>query len=188
VLVPGYNWSGAQQWTTQHPRAWITGANVRYEAHHYWDRDSSGAYLNSYAAEVADAQARGYTASPSTTTTTVGPTSTTAAPTTTTTAPPAGVDLTAPTVPTNVYALAKGGKVTLSWKASTDAGGSGLKGYEVYRGPSRSGPFTKVATVTGAGYTDASVLRRTQYAYYVVAFDGAGNRSAASGVAVVYVS
>src|SRR5215210_5863261 len=63
VLVPGYNWSGAQQWTTQHPRAWITDANVRYEAHHYWDRDSSGAYLNSYAAEVADAQARGYTAS-----------------------------------------------------------------------------------------------------------------------------
>jgi hypothetical protein len=186
VLVPGYNWSGAQQWTAQHPRAWIADANIRYEAHHYWDRDSSGAYVNSYAAEVADAQARGYTASPSTT---VAPTSTTTtvAPTTTTTVP-AGADVTAPSVPANVYALAKGGKVTVSWKASTDAGGSGLKGYEVYRGPSRSGPFTKVATVTGAGYNDGSVLRRTQYAYYVVAFDGAGNRSAASGIAVVYVS
>jgi hypothetical protein len=67
VLVPGYNWSGAQQWTSQHPKAWITDTNIRYEAHHYWDRDSSGAYLNSYAAEVADAQGRGYTASPSTT-------------------------------------------------------------------------------------------------------------------------
>lgn len=65
VLVPGYNWSGAQQWTTQHPRAWITDANIRYEAHHYWDRDSSGAYNNSYAAEVVDAQLRGYVASAS---------------------------------------------------------------------------------------------------------------------------
>jgi hypothetical protein len=64
VLVPGYNWSGAQQWTSQHPRSWIADTNVRYEAHHYWDRDSSGAYLNSYTSEVADAQARGYVASP----------------------------------------------------------------------------------------------------------------------------
>jgi hypothetical protein len=66
VLVPGYNWSGAQQWTSQHPRAWIADDNVRYEAHHYWDRDSSAAYLNSYAAEVADAEGRGYAASQST--------------------------------------------------------------------------------------------------------------------------
>ena len=67
VLVPGYNWSGAQQWTSQHPRAWISDphANIRYEAHHYWDRNNSAAYLNDYAAEVADAQQRGYAASPS---------------------------------------------------------------------------------------------------------------------------
>ena len=65
VLVPGYNWSGAQQWTAQHPRAWVADANIRYEAHHYWDRDSSAVYPNSYAAEVADAQARGYVASAS---------------------------------------------------------------------------------------------------------------------------
>ncbi|HET7721270.1 MAG TPA: hypothetical protein VFK43_14995, partial [Acidimicrobiales bacterium] len=75
----------------------------------------------------------------------------------------------------------------VSWKASTDAG-SGIAGYEVYRGPSRSGPFTKVATVTSVGYWDMSVLRRTQYAYYIVAVDGAGNRSLPSGIAVVYVS
>jgi hypothetical protein len=66
VLVPGYNWSGAQQWTTQHPDAWVvdSASNVRYEAHHYWDRDNSGNYPNSYAAEVTNATSRGYTASP----------------------------------------------------------------------------------------------------------------------------
>jgi hypothetical protein len=62
VLVPGYNWSGAQQWTTQHARAWIADTNIRYEAHHYWDRNNSGAYAHDYASEVADAQVRGYTA------------------------------------------------------------------------------------------------------------------------------
>ncbi|HUQ64238.1 MAG TPA: cellulase family glycosylhydrolase [Acidimicrobiales bacterium] len=66
VMVPGYNWSGAQQWTSQHPLPWIvdTANNFRYEAHHYWDRDSSGAYPNSYASEVANAQSRGFSASP----------------------------------------------------------------------------------------------------------------------------
>ena len=56
------------------------------------------------------------------------------------------------------------------------------------RGPSRSGPFTKVATVTGTGYVDASVARRAQYAYYVRAYDRAGNVSAGSAIAVVFVT
>jgi hypothetical protein len=183
VLVPGYNWSGAQQWTSQHARPWITdpSANVRYEAHHYWDRDSSGAYANSYAAEVADAQARGYAAS--------APVATTAPTTTTTTVPTLSgsvIDTVAPSVPQQVYALANAGRVTVSWKASTDAGG--VAGYQVFRGPSRSGPFVKVATVTGPGYVDATVSRRAQYAYYVRAYDKAGNRSPNSAVAVVYVT
>jgi aryl-phospho-beta-D-glucosidase BglC (GH1 family) len=193
VLVPGYNWSGAQQWTSQHPRAWITDPanNIRYEAHHYWDRDNSGAYVNSYASEVSDAQARGYVASQSTTTvaptttTTVAASTTTVVPTTSTTVV---ADTTAPSAPGKTVALANAGQVTVSWKASTDAGGSGLAGYEVYRGPSRSGPFSKVATVTGTSYLDTTVARRTQYAYYVRAYDRAGNISAGSGVAVVFVT
>jgi hypothetical protein len=60
VLVGGYEWSGAQRWSSVHPRAWIADANIRYEAHHYWDRDSSGTYAHSYADEVADAASRGY--------------------------------------------------------------------------------------------------------------------------------
>ncbi len=87
-----------------------------------------------------------------------------------------------------VYALASGGKVKVSWKASIDTGGSGLVGYEVYRGPTRSGPFVKVTTVSSVGYVDPSVFRRSQYAYYVIAIDGAGNRSGASSIAVVYVT
>lgn len=62
VLVPGYQWSGAQRWSEQHPTAWISDpvGRVRYEAHHYWDGDNSGAYPSSYDQELADARARGY--------------------------------------------------------------------------------------------------------------------------------
>lgn len=62
VLVAGYAWSGVQGWADVHPAPWISdpAANVRYEAHHYWDRDNSGDYPDSYASEVADAARRGW--------------------------------------------------------------------------------------------------------------------------------
>ena len=61
IFAPGYNYSGAQQWTVQHATPWMTGvANVFYEAHYYFDRDNSGDYPDTYAAENADAVARGY--------------------------------------------------------------------------------------------------------------------------------
>lgn len=62
VLVQGYAWAGAQRWPDNHPASWIDdpAENFRYEAHHYWDRNNSGAYANSYAEEVIDAQDRGY--------------------------------------------------------------------------------------------------------------------------------
>jgi hypothetical protein len=94
VLVPGYNWSGVRRWMTTHPAKWITDSanNIRYEAHHYWDSNASGAYT-SYATEVTKATAAGYgptaIADPTTTTT--------AAPTTTTTAAPVA----APTLKVN---------------------------------------------------------------------------------------
>lgn len=54
VLVPGYFWSGVQNWTHFHPDAWIAdpAGNHRYEAHHYWDSDNSGQYRRSYDEEV----------------------------------------------------------------------------------------------------------------------------------------
>jgi hypothetical protein len=62
VLVQGYEWAGAQRWPANHPTPWIDDPedNFRYEAHHYWDRDNSGAYRHSYAEEVANASQRGY--------------------------------------------------------------------------------------------------------------------------------
>ena len=62
VLVQGYQWAGAQRWPANHPASWIDDPdqNVRYEAHHYWDRDNSGSYNHGYAEEVADARDRGF--------------------------------------------------------------------------------------------------------------------------------
>jgi hypothetical protein len=44
------------------PAPWIVdgAGKTLYEAHHYWDRDSSGTYARPYADEVADAAARGF--------------------------------------------------------------------------------------------------------------------------------
>jgi hypothetical protein len=58
VMVPGYEWSGLQVWSEQHPVGWIDGARFRYESHHYWDENHSGAYEASYADEVATAEGR----------------------------------------------------------------------------------------------------------------------------------
>jgi hypothetical protein len=62
VRVAGYFWSGVTSFAQQHPRAWIRDplGYVRYEAHDYFDRDHSGTYVQTYAEELADAQARGY--------------------------------------------------------------------------------------------------------------------------------
>jgi hypothetical protein len=46
VMVPGYNWSAVAGWVQTHPEPWIEdpAGNFRYEAHDYWDEDSSGEY------------------------------------------------------------------------------------------------------------------------------------------------
>ena len=82
-------------------------------------------------------------------------------------------DTTAPTVPTGLAVTGTTStSVSLSWTASTDA--VGVTGYDVYRAA------VKVATATGTTYTDTGLMASTAYSYTVVAFDAAGNRSAAS--------
>lgn len=77
-------------------------------------------------------------------------------------------DTTPPTVPTGAAAvLASGGRVTVSWTASTDA--VGVTGYNVYR----NGNF--VASVVGVSYNEA--VSPGGYMYTVAAYDAAGNVS-----------
>jgi serine protease AprX len=89
-------------------------------------------------------------------------------------------DTTAPTVPKNVKATGGKGKVSLSWTASTDSGGSGLAGYKIFRSTSSTGTFSQIATTANTSYTDAAVTKGKVYYYYLLAYDNAGNHSAAS--------
>ena len=49
------------------------------------------------------------------------------------------IDTAAPSAPTNLRASLKGSKVTLSWTAAADTGGSGVARYEIRRGTSVAG-------------------------------------------------
>jgi hypothetical protein len=97
-------------------------------------------------------------------------------------------DTTPPTAPTNLVATAQSGarRIALTWTCATDSGGSGLAGYEIFRSTSATGSFNRIATVTGpstCSYTNTGLKRGRTYFYYVKAFDGAGNRGAASNTA-----
>ena len=63
ISVQGYNFSSAKDWATNHPTKWITDSanNHMYDAHVYFDDDSSGAYANTFATETTNAQGQGYT-------------------------------------------------------------------------------------------------------------------------------
>ncbi|GIE58416.1 beta-glucosidase [Actinoplanes octamycinicus] len=89
-------------------------------------------------------------------------------------------DTTAPSTPgfpTATAVTATG--LTLTWPASTDTGGSGLAGYDVYR------DGLLVASPDTASYTVTGLTAGTSYAFSVAARDAAGNRSARSPVLAV---
>jgi len=84
-------------------------------------------------------------------------------------------DTTPPTTPTSVSASASSStSVTISWNASTDSGGSGLRHYAVYR------DGTRVTTVTTTSFTNTSLTPNTTYSYQISAVDNASNESARS--------
>ncbi|WP_434213128.1 glycosyl hydrolase family 18 protein [[Pseudomonas] boreopolis] len=84
-------------------------------------------------------------------------------------------DTTAPSVPTGLVSTSQtSASITLAWSASTDAGGSGLAGYNVYRNG------TLVGSPTTPSYTDSALQPDTAYTYTVRARDNAGNVSANS--------
>jgi fibronectin type 3 domain-containing protein len=91
-------------------------------------------------------------------------------------------DTLAPSTPTGLLASGSNSKITLRWGASTDTGGSGLAGYEVWRATSSAGPFSLIGTASSATYTDSTLARKQTFYYYVIAYDNAGNRSGASNI------
>ena len=65
-------------------------------------------------------------------------------------------------------------QVNLIWTASTDAGGSGLAGYKVFRGG------VQIATISLTSYSNTGLAASTSYSFTVAAYDHAGNTSAQS--------
>ncbi len=112
------------------------------------------------------------TTRPSTSTTTSTVQTTTSS--TTTTIPP---DRTAPSVPGGLTVTPSScSQLTLRWNAATDTGGSGLKGYNVYRG----GAFLKQILAPATSTSDAGLSGGTVYSYAASAVDNAGNESVRS--------
>ena len=66
---------------------------------------------------------------------------------------------------------------SLSWGASTDQGGSGLAGYNIYREQGTTDPLLAQTTGTGTTTNLTGLTPSTQYQVYVRARDGAGNLS-----------
>jgi fibronectin type 3 domain-containing protein len=94
-------------------------------------------------------------------------------------------DTAAPSIPTNLagYLGWRSRQIDLSWNASTDSGGSGLAGYNVYR----NGVKINSSLVTGTSYGDATVVSGNTYSYSIEAVDKAGNKSAKSSSVSIYV-
>jgi hypothetical protein len=74
-----------------------------------------------------------------------------------------------PAAPTGLSATAATGQVNLSW-----TGSSGATSYNVMRGTTSGGPYTKIANASTTSYLDGGVTAGTTYYYVVVAVNGSG--------------
>src|SRR5437773_3944868 len=68
------------------------------------------------------------------------------------------------------------GQINLQWTESTDAGGSGVRGYKIYR----DNLFVKEVAAPATGTTDTGLMSSHTYSYQVSAVDNAQNESARS--------
>jgi hypothetical protein len=90
------------------------------------------------------------------------------------------LDVSPPSAPTGLSAkLGKGGKVSLSWNASTD--NIGVAGYRVYK----NGQLAATVTTNAYNASIGGGKNASAASFYVVAFDAAGNASGASGTVTV---
>jgi hypothetical protein len=84
-------------------------------------------------------------------------------------------DTTPPSVPTGLQATpVSSSEIDLSWTPSTDGGGSGLKGYNVYDGGAL------IASTSSPSYANTGLAAGSTHTYTVSAVDNAGNESARS--------
>jgi chitodextrinase len=79
-------------------------------------------------------------------------------------------DTQAPSAPSSLTASTKKTQISLSWKTATD--NVGVTGYEVWRNGA------KIASTSATSYSETPAAGT--YTYSVIAYDAAGNRSAAS--------
>jgi fibronectin type 3 domain-containing protein len=89
-------------------------------------------------------------------------------------------DTSTPSMPAPLTASAAScSQINLIWGASTDTGGSGLKGYNVYR----NGSYLKQVLSPSTSTSDTGLAGSTLYSYVVSSVDNAGNESAMSNMA-----
>ena len=91
---------------------------------------------------------------------------------------PTPADTTPPSQPAILTITSTSTTASLTWSASTDD--VAVTGYDVYQNGSLRAP-----AVTGTAFTDTGLSSSTQYSYYVIARDAAGNQSAASATASI---
>ncbi len=91
-------------------------------------------------------------------------------------------DQIAPTAPSSLSVVPNVGENALTWGAATDAGGSGLAGYRVYRWQTITAteytlPKLVIATTASdvTTYTDTDVVKGVEYFYEVRAVDASTN-------------
>lgn len=85
-------------------------------------------------------------------------------------------DTTAPATPTGLAVISASlAGISLQWNAIV--GDPTLYGYEVLRGTSAGGPYTQLARITAASYTDTAIAQGVTYYYVVRAVDQSFNRS-----------
>ena len=102
-------------------------------------------------------------------------------------------DIAPPTAASGVTATPAPGAVELSWTAATDAGGSGLVGYHIYRWPVAvtvspgytTNPAVLIGSTADTSFTDTTALAGVEYAYRVRAVDGDTNVGPRSSQAAV---
>jgi PKD repeat protein len=87
-------------------------------------------------------------------------------------------DTKAPSTPSGLKAaVTSASSVKLTWSAGKDTGGSGLKGYKIYR----NGAFLTLIPVPATSTIDSGLAPSTKYVYQISAVDNAGNESSKSG-------